>query len=295
MKKTKVAVLQFGMDQYTEYNRDRAQRMVINAADAGAQVIVLPELFSSRYFCQTMNPKFFACAETLGDSEFVQGFARLAGELGVVLTIPFFEKNINNYYNSCAVADADGSIVGVYRKTHVPMGKCYEEKFYFTPGHGEYRVFDTKFGKIGVAICWDQWFPEIARCLALDGADLIVMPTAIGSEPEFPGGESYAHWVRTIQGHSAANGIPIAVANRIGTEKKINFYGGSFITTNKGAIASQVGGVIENGNADPSPVQMKGHIIFELDREKNEHFRAFWGMFRDRRPELYGRITLCQN
>lgn len=289
--KTTVAVLQFGMDRYTEYNRKRAQRMIINAANAGARVIVLPELFSSRYFCQTMNPKFFACAETLGESEFVQDFAQLAGELGVVLTIPFFEKIDNNYYNSCAVADADGSIVGVYRKTHIPMGKCYEEKFYFTPGRDPYRVFVTKFGKIGVAICWDQWFPEVIRCLALDGADLIVMPTAIGSEPEFPDGESYHHWVRTIQGHSSANGIPVAVANRIGKEKKIDFYGGSFVTDNKGAIVSQVGGVIENGNADPSPIPMKGHVTFEFDREQNEQFRAFWGMFRDRRPETY--TSLC--
>jgi len=152
-------------------------------------------------------------------------------------------------------------------------------------------VFDTKFGKVGVLICFDQWFPEASRILSLAGAELIVMPTAIGSEPEFPDGETYAHWVRTIQGHSAANGIPIAVANRIGKEKKIDFYGGSFITNNKGAIVTQVGGVPENGNADPSPIEMKGQVTFEFDRVEYSIFRGFWGLLRDRRPSSY--ISLC--
>ena len=238
-----------------------------------------------------MDPKFFAWAETFEDSRVVSRFSALAGELGVVIPIPFFEKKENEYYNSCAVADADGKILGVYRKTHIPMGRCYEEKFYFSPGRDNYGVFDTKFGNIGVAICWDQWFPEVARSLALAGADLIVYPTAIGSEPEFPDGESYFHWMRTIQGHSAANGVPIAVANRIGKEKKINFYGGSFITNHRGAVVAQVGGVPENGNADPSPVEMKGHVTFEFDLIENAIFRGFWGVLRDRRPELY--TSLC--
>ena len=238
-----------------------------------------------------MDPKFFAWAETVEESFVVSRFSALAGELGVVIPIPFFEKKENEYYNSCAMADADGKILGVYRKTHIPLSKCYEEKFYFSPGRDSYNVFDTKFGKIGLAICWDQWFPEVARSLALAGADLIVYPTAIGSEPEFPDGESYFHWMRTIQGHSAANGVPIVVANRIGKEKKINFYGGSFITNNRGAVVAQVGGVPENGNADPSPVAMKGHVTFEFDLVENAIFRGFWGVLRDRRPSLY--TSLC--
>jgi N-carbamoylputrescine amidase len=287
----KVATLQFSMSKNFGTNADRAERMVRNAAATGANVIVLPELFESRYFCQKMDPAFFSWAETVQDSCVVSRFSALAGELGVVIPIPFFEKRDNEYYNSCAVADADGEILGVYRKTHVPMGKCYEEKFYFTPSRDGYKVFDTKFGKIGVAICWDQWFPEVARSLALAGADLIVYPTAIGSEPEFPDGETYAHWMRTIQGHSAANGVPIVVANRIGKEKKIEFYGGSFITDNKGAIVSQVGGDPKNGNADPSPIPMKGHVTFEFDQIDYRIFRAYWGIFRDRRPETY--TSLC--
>jgi N-carbamoylputrescine amidase len=287
----KVAVIQFSMNKDFGRNVERAERMVRNAAATGANVIVLPELFESRYFCQTMDPKFFAWAEPVDKSYVVSRFSALAGELGVVIPIPFFEKKENEYYNSCAVADADGKILGVYRKTHIPMGKCYEEKFYFSPGRDNYEVFDTKFGNIGVAICWDQWFPEVARSLALAGADLIVYPTAIGSEPEFPDGESYLHWMRTIQGHSAANGVPIAVANRIGKEKKINFYGGSFITNHRGAVVAQVGGVPENGNADPSPVEMKGHATFEFDLFENAIFRGFWGVLRDRRPELY--TSLC--
>ncbi len=287
----KVATLQFSMNKDFGRNVDRAERMVRNAAVTGANVIVLPELFESRYFCQTASPSFFAWAETVEESFIVSKFSELAGELGVVIPIPFFEKKDNEYYNSCAVADADGKILDVYRKHHIPMGKCYEEKFYFSPGRDGYKVFDTKFGKIGVAICWDQWFPEVARALALAGAELIVYPTAIGSEPEFPDGESYIHWMRAIQGHSAANGVPIAVANRIGKEKKIDFYGGSFITNNRGAVVRQIGGVPENGNADPSPVAIKGHATYEFDRVEYAIFRGFWGILRDRRPESYK--SLC--
>ena len=287
----KVATLQFSMNKDFDKNTDRAERMVRNAAATGANVIVLPELFESRYFCQTMDPKFFAWAETVEDSRVVSRFSALAGELEVVIPIPFFEKKDNEYYNSCAVADADGKILGVYRKTHIPLSKCYEEKFYFSPGRDEYKVFDTLVGKLGVLICFDQWFPEASRILSLAGAELIVMPTAIGSEPEFPDGETYAHWVRTIQGHSAANGIPVCVANRIGKEKKIDFYGGSFITNNKGAIVAQVGGVPVNGNADPSPIQMKGHVTFEFDHVEYAIFRGFWGLLRDRRPSLYA--SMC--
>lgn len=297
--KTTIAALQFSVSENAEDNLRTAERMVRNAAANGANVIVLPELFQSRYFCQEQKQKWFALAETVEESHVVRRFAKLAGELGVVIPISFFEHDRTNYnyYNSVAVADADGSILGTYRKTHIPQGDCYNEKYYFYPGNNDFEVFHTKFGKMGVLICWCQWNPEAARCLALDGADFIVYPTAIGSEPAFPDGESYMHWARTIQGHSAANGIPIAVANRIGREcfgdSKIDFYGGSFITDNKGAIVAQVGGEPQkNGGVDPEPVYMKGHIKMVIDTEENDLFRAGWGLLRDRRPELYGRLVI---
>ncbi|AGE57581.1 N-carbamoylputrescine amidase [Acanthocystis turfacea Chlorella virus NTS-1] len=296
MTSASVAVLQFSMTRFLNQNLRTAENMARNAAANGAEVIVLPELFSMQYFCQEQNGKWFDHAETYEDSKVVTRFANLAGELGVVIIVSFFEKDNNEYYNSVVVADVDGAIVGIYRKTHIPQGPCYNEKFYFRPSDNKFGVADTKFGKIGIAICWDQWFPEVSRILALLGADLIVMPTAIGSEPDFPNGESYLHWARTIQGHSAANGVPIAVANRIGRERfgrtKIDFYGGSFITDNKGAIAVQVGGAPqENGGVDPEPLNMKGFVKTSFDKKENARFRALWGLFRDRRPELYEEIT----
>jgi N-carbamoylputrescine amidase len=295
IKMTSVAVLQFSMSKFRLTNTRVAENMVRNAVANGAKIIVLPELFSTQYFCQEQNAKWFDLAETYDDSKIVAHFSQLAGELEVVIIISFFEKENNEYYNSVAIADVDGSIAGMYRKTHIPQGPCYNEKFYFRPSGNNLEVVKTAFGKIGTTICWDQWFPETVRTLALLGADLIVMPTAIGSEPDFPDGESYLHWARTIQGHSAANGIPIAVANRIGYERfgstHINFYGGSFITNNKGSIVAQVGGDIpENGGVDPEPVAMKGHVKYTFNPEENARFRASWGLFRDRRTELYGEI-----
>jgi N-carbamoylputrescine amidase len=294
--KATIAALQFAMSRDVDYNLRTAERMVRNAAANGANVIVLPELFASRYFCQEQNPKWFHLAETLEDSRIVHRFAKIARDLDVVIPISFFERIGNNYFNSVAVADADGTILGVYRKTHIPQGPLYEEKYYFTPGNNEYEIFDTLYGKMGVLICFDQWMPEAVRSLALDGADFIVMPTAIGSEPEYPDGETYFHWARTIQGHSAANGIPIAVANRIGRERfgktKIDFYGGSFITDNKGAVVLQVGGEPQkNGGVDPEPVEMKGHVKYTINFKENDLFKASWGIFRDRRPDLYERLV----
>ncbi|AGE52738.1 N-carbamoylputrescine amidase [Paramecium bursaria Chlorella virus CZ-2] len=294
--KITIAALQFSVSKIVEDNLRTAERMVRNAAANGANVIVLPELFSTRYFCQEQNQKWFALAERI-DCDMVFRFKKLAQELGVVIPISFFERVVNSYYNTVVVADADGSIAGVYRKTHIPQGDCYNEKYYFTPDDNEYEVFNTKFGNLGVLICWDQWNPEAARCLALGGADFIVYPTAIGSEPAFPNGESYLHWSRAIQGHSAASGIPVIVANRIGRERfgksKIDFYGGSFITDNKGAIVTQVGGESQkNGGADPDPVYMKGHVKITIDTNENDMFRAGWGLLRDRRPELYGRLVI---
>ena len=293
--KVTVSVIQFSMSRYPEENILTAERMVRNAAASGANVIVLPELFEHRYFCQEMNSKYFDLAEEFDESYVVEKFSNVARELDVVIVVPFFEKDGALYYNSAAVVDADGSIAGKYRKTHVPLSACYHEKYYFTPSSNDYQVFDTYFGKIGILICWDQWFVEAVRALALQGVDLVVMPTAIGSEPDYPNGESYLHWARTIQGHSAANGVPIAVANRIGRERfgctKIDFFGGSFITDNKGSVVAQIGGDLQlNGGVDPDPVEMKGHTQYTFDTVENERFRASWGLFRDRRPELYASL-----
>ncbi|ABU43650.1 N-carbamoylputrescine amidase [Paramecium bursaria Chlorella virus NY2B] len=295
-RKVTIATLQFECTKDVMGNIERAERMIRNAAANGAQVIVLQELFEMMYICQIQYPKFFKHAEPVNKSGTVHMFSNLAKELGVVIPIPFFEKDGNNYYNSVAVADADGSIVGVYRKTHIPQSECYEEKFYFTPSNNPYRVFETKFGKMGVLICWDQWFSEAAKCLALQGADFIVYPTAIGTEPEFPDGETYLHWARTITGHAAATGVPVIVANRIGHEElggsEIDFYGGSFIADGTGAVVTQVGGVPqENGGVDPNPVELKGYTKYTFDLDALENHRAFWGLYRDRRPELYGRLV----
>jgi len=295
VRQVTIATLQFQCTSDIFGNIERAKMMVRNAAANGAQVIVLQELFATKYFCQRQKPRYFGLADTIEDSIIVDHFSRLAGELRVVIPISFFEKDGNNYYNSVAVADADGSVIGVYRKTHIPQSKCYEEKFYFTPSNNPYEIFDTKFGKMGVLICWDQWFPEAAKCLALQGAEFIVYPTAIGSEPEFPNGESYLHWARTITGHAAATGVPVVVANRIGREwmgkTKIDFYGGSFIADETGAVVAQVGGVSQkNGGVDPEPIELKGHVKHTFDLDILENHRAFWGLYRDRRPELYGRI-----
>jgi len=297
MDKVSIAVTQFKCTNDIFENIARAERVVRNAAAAGSNVVVLQELFHAKYFCQEQNPDHFALAETAEDSFLIHAFSELAKELEVVIPVPFFEKDGNNYYNSVAVVDSDGEVLGVYRKTHIPQGECYNEKFYFTPGNNELEVFETKlYGKLGLAICWDQWFPEVVRALALQGADYIVMPTAIGTEPEFPDGEAYFHWARVIQGHSAANGIPVCVANRIGRERfgktKIDFWGGSFITDDTGAVVVQVGGEPQiNGGVDPDAVPHKGYVKYEFNMKDNEKFRAFWGIFRDRRPSLY--TSLC--
>lgn len=290
------AVIQFAMSRYMTDNIETAERMIRNAVANGANVIVLPELCTMRYFCQVQNPKWFKYAETYEESVVVTRFANLAMELEVSIIIPFFEKKGKKFYNSVAISDVDGAIVGVYQKIHIPQGPCYNEKYYFQPSDNDLQVFKTKFGKIGVLICWDQWFSEAARVLALKGADIIVMPTAIGTEPDYINGESYLHWARTIQGHSATSGVPIAVANRIGRERfgktHIDFYGGSFITDNKGSIVAQVGGELQsNGGVDPEPIQIKSHVKYSFDPQENDIFRASWGLFRDRRPELYGELV----
>ena len=245
MKKVTVAAVQMYCNRSREENLEAAERAVRDAAARGAQVILLPELFETWYFCQERNYSSYGLAMTLEENPAVQRLRRVAEELRVVLPVSFFERDGNVTYNSIAVIDADGSVLGVYRKTHIPDDHFYQEKFYFTPGNTGFRVWDTAYGRIGVGICWDQWFPEAARCMALMGAQLLFYPTAIGSEPIIEC-DSMPHWRRVMQGHAAANLMPVIAANRIGTEtvepcegnggqtSALNFYGSSFIADETG-------------------------------------------------------------
>lgn len=275
---------------------EKAERLVREAAAAGANIILLQELFQAPYFCQEQKQEYYRLAHPLEGNALVQRFAALAKELGVVLPISFFEKADNAHFNSLVVADADGSIAGHYRKSHIPDGPGYQEKFYFSPGDTGIKVIQTKYAKLGCLICWDQWFPEGARCAALLGAEVLVYPTAIGSEPPNPQYNSYPHWARVIQGHAGANMVPVIASNRIGREEfensHITFYGGSFILGTKGEVCAQVGGKPQaNGGADPEPLKVEGFVTATFDLAECGEDRAGWGMFRDRRPDLYGAIT----
>ncbi len=280
MPTTRVAATQMACTTDQDQNLATAMRLVRDSAAKGAKIILLQELFEALYFCQAEKADFFRMATTLESNPAVNVLRRLARELTVVLPISFFEKKNQAYYNSVAVIDADGSIRGVYRKTHIPDGPGYEEKFYFNPGDTGFKVWRTHYGNIGVGICWDQWFPETARCMALMGADILFYPTAIGSEPATPGYDSKAHWQTVMQGHSAANLMPVVASNRIGTEtidgSEITFYGSSFITDNKGQIIEQ---------ADR---ETRSILIADFDFSDYACERAAWGLFRDRRPEKYG-------
>lgn len=268
-------------------NMDRAERLIREAAAKGAQLVLCPELFMMPYFCIEQNAQHFLLAESFEGNTRIAHFAKIAGELGIVLPIGFFERAGNATYNSVAIADADGSVLGVYRKTHIPDGLGYTEKFYFTPGDTGFKVWNTRFGKIGVAICWDQWYPETARSLALMGAELLCFPTIIGSEPHSSDMDTASHWQRTMQGHAAANMTPVVAANRIGAETGLGsdvpeqkaltntFYGSSFIADHTGAK------VAEAGRAEETILVH----TFDLDAIALE--RQAFGFFRDRRPEMY--------
>lgn len=256
-------------------NLAEIERRVREAAGQGAQIILPPELFDGPYFCRTQDEAWFDTAAPTSEHPTVAAVQALAAELGVVIPTSFFERSGLEFYNSLAVIDADGAVVGVYRKSHIPDGPGYQEKFYFRPGDTGFRAFDTRFGRIGAAICWDQWFPEAARALALAGADLIVYPTAIGSEPEAPDIDTRDPWRRVMQGHAAANHIPIVAANRIGVEHGQAFYGSSFITDPWGAAIAECG------------ADAPGIAVATLDLEAITQTRARWGFFRDRRPDLY--------
>jgi len=274
----KVAITQLKMSWDIEDNLAKAEQIVRKAAIQGAKIILLPELFKTPYFCQKENYDYFSLSEELNSSATIAHFQRLAQELEVVLPISFFEKAGNVHFNSLVMIDADGKNLGLYRKSHIPTGECYEEKFYFSPGDTGFRVFKTKYGKVGVGICWDQWFPEVARSLALMGAEIIVYPTAIGSEPILPK-DSKDHWQNTMKGHAAANIVPILASNRIGTESDkdstMTFFGSSFIADEDGNIVSELSRVEEN------------FAIADFDLKAINKKRVSWGVFRDRRPDLY--------
>ncbi|MCC8168283.1 MAG: N-carbamoylputrescine amidase [Clostridiales bacterium] len=290
MRVVKLAAVQMQCNGTVDENIGKAERLVRDAAGRGAQIVLLPELFERPYFCQERNYGYYAYAQTVEENAAIRRFSVVARELSVVLPVSFYEKNGNVLYNSIAMIDADGRILGVYRKTHIPDDHYYQEKFYFTPGDTGFRVFDTAYARVGVGICWDQWFPETARCLALAGAEIILYPTAIGSEPIL-GVDSMGHWRRVMQGHAAANLIPVAAANRIGTEEvlpseanggqssQLCFYGSSFITDTTGEI-------ITEASRDCEEV-----LTAEIDLDKAAGERLEWGLYRDRRPECYGAIA----
>jgi N-carbamoylputrescine amidase len=257
-----------------------AERLVRAAHADGARIILIPELFEGPYFCKDQSAAHHARAVEIAASTTVAHFSRLAAELGVVLPISIYERAGNALFNSVVMVDADGSQLGVYRKSHIPDGPGYTEKYYFSPGDTGFKVWDTAHGRVGVGICWDQWFPEAARVMALMGAECLLYPTAIGSEPPDPTWDSSGHWQRTMQGHAAANLVPVVAANRVGREvgatTEITFYGTSFIADNTGAVVAQAGRDEET------------HLVATFDRGALSAARSSWGLFRDRRPELYG-------
>ena len=290
MSKVKVAAVQMRCAPTVEENLQHAEALVREAAANGAQIILLPELWERPYFCQQRRYDFYQYALPTEENPAVQMGKRLAKELNIVLPISFFERDVNELYNSIACIDADGEILGVYRKTHIPDDHFYQEKFYFKPGNSGFTVFNTKYGRVGIGICWDQWFPETARCLALNGAELLFYPTAIGSEPILDC-DSMPHWRRVMQGHSAANLMPVVAANRIGLEtvepceanagqkSSLLFYGSSFMTDGTGEL-------IQAASRDKEEI-----LVAEYDLAALAEDRLSWGLFRDRRPECYSKIA----
>ena len=283
MAELRVAAVQMAMCDDFDDNVAAAERLVREAASQGAQIVLIPELFEGPYFCKDQLPEHFARARPIGGHPTVAHFSRLAAELGIVLPLSVYERAGQALFNTVVVVDADGSTLGTYRKSHIPDGPGYTEKYYFSPGDTGFRVWPTRYGTIGVGICWDQWFPESARCMALLGAEVLLYPTAIGSEPPDPAWDSSGHWQRVMQGHAGANLMPLVAANRFGREVgrtcDITFYGSSFIADNTGAKVAEA-------SRDGEAV-----VVATFDRDALRTQRAAWGLFRDRRPELYGPIT----
>ncbi|MDF1881921.1 N-carbamoylputrescine amidase [Sulfurimonas sp. MAG313] len=274
----KVSTIQMHMNADSESNKSKAMHLVKEAASKGAKIILLPELFENLYFCKDTNKKYFLWAKEYKNNPLLHDFSILAKSLNIVLLVSYFEKSQDKFYNSLVVIDADGSILDNYRKTHIPDGPGYEEKFYFSAGDTGFKVWDTAYAKIGAGICWDQWFPEMARSLALMGAELIFYPTAIGSEPEI-GIDSKDHWQRVQMGHAAANIIPVITANRIGVENgescSLTFYGSSFMTDHTGAKICE------------SSRDKEETLYAQYDLSKIKKLREYWALFQDRRPECY--------
>ncbi|WP_454288118.1 N-carbamoylputrescine amidase [Rhizobium arsenicireducens] len=280
MRTVTVAATQMACTWDIPGNIARAESLIRKAAAEGAQIVLIQELFEAPYFCQDQIGDFFDMAKPFENNPLIAHCSRLAAELDVVLPISFFEKAGQTYFNSVAIIDADGVVLGLYRKSHIPDGPGYTEKYYFSPGDTGFRVWQTKHARIGVGICWDQWFPEAARAMALQGAELLFYPTAIGSEPQDPTIDSAAHWQRVMQGHAAANIMPVIASNRIGTEPcrkgtELTFYGSSF-------IADQTGEKVAEADRTSETVLT---ATFDLDGIARQ--RSNWGLFRDRRPELY--------
>ena len=286
MRKVKVSAVQMKCTTDVWENIANAEKFVRQAKKDGANIVLLPELFERQYFCQERRYDYYNFAKPTLENDAVKHFAKLAKELEIVIPVSFYERDGNRLFNSAAVIDADGEILGVYRKTHIPDDHYYQEKFYFTPGDTGFRAFKTRYGTIGVGICWDQWFPETARGMALKGAELLFYPTAIGSEPIL-GCDSMPHWRRCMMGHAACNLMPVIAANRIGTEtvepcaengqqsSALTFYGSSFITDATGEVTEEMDRVSE------------GFILHTFDLDEIEEERRSWGLFRDRRPEIY--------
>lgn len=289
MRNVTVAAVQMKCSENVSENIQKADQMVRQAAKEGANIILLPELFERPYFCQERRYEYYDFAKETMENDAVKHFIPVAKELGVVIPVSFYEKDGNVLYNSIAVIDADGTLLGVYRKTHIPDDHYYQEKFYFTPGNTGFKVWNTKYGTIGIGICWDQWFPETARSLVVNGAELLFYPTAIGSEPILEC-DSMPHWRRCMQGHAGTNIVPVIAANRIGLEEvkpceengnqksALNFYGSSFITDETGEVVAEAGREEEKV------------ILASFDLDQIVTMRRDWGLFRDRRPDCYGDI-----
>ena len=289
MAGTKVAAIQMSCSRDLNENLEKAERLVREAAGKGAKLILLPELFERQYFCQERRYDYYQFAKPVAENDAVRRFTAVSRELSVVLPVSIYERAGTVLYNTVVMLDR-GENLGVYRKTHIPDDHFYQEKFYFTPGNTGFKVFDTSAGRIGVGICWDQWFPETARCLALLGADILLYPTEIGSEPIL-GGDSAGRWMRAMQGHSAANIIPVAAANRYGLEEVLPseenanqksallFYGSRFMTDETGEPVARAG-------RDTEEV-----LVHEYDFDALRDARLEWGVFRDRRPEMYGGLV----
>jgi N-carbamoylputrescine amidase len=279
--KVKVAATQMSCSWELDQNILKAKNIIVQAAKKGANIILLQELFQSPYFCIEYDEKIFHLAQAFENNKVLKEMSELCKELNVVLPISYFERSNNAYFNSVAVIDSDGTILGNYRKSHIPDAPGYLEKYYFNPGNTGFKVWDTNFGKIGIGICWDQWFPEAARIMALKGADILFYPTAIGNELRSDYDSSDA-WQRAMQGHAASNIVPVVASNRIGVEEVQNqsngFYGRSFISDHTGKI-------LKEASRDSEEI-----LIAEVDLEQNHLFRRNWGLFRDRRTDLYEEI-----